>query len=163
MMKKILILLFIAISIYIPQSLGCLDKNYFAYPINYKRDMVIRSDGWGDGFFASNRSGRRLHQGIDLLANIGTPVLAARSGRVVAAKENKGMGKYVIIKHSGGFNTIYGHLSKICVANGDLVRQGQPVGQVGKTGNANYRGIQPHLHFEIRKDGVPVDPLGYLS
>jgi len=163
MMKKILIFLSIALLVYIPQSLCCLDKNYFVYPVQYKRDIIIRSDGWGDGFFSANRNGRRLHQGIDLLADIGTPVLAARSGKVVSAKQNNGMGKYVVIKHSDNFNSIYGHLSKIYVANGDFVRQGQIIGLVGKTGNANSRGIQPHLHFEIRRDGVPADPLGYLS
>jgi len=162
-MKKILIFLLIALAAYIPHSLGCLDKNYFAYPVQYKRDIVIRSDGWGDGFFAANRNGRRLHQGVDLLAEVGTPVLAARSGNVISAKQNNGMGKYVIIKHSGNLNSIYGHLSKIYVTNGEFARQGQIIGLVGKTGNANNRGIQSHLHFEIRKDGVPTDPLGYLN
>ncbi len=162
-MKKILIFLLIVLAVYIPHSLGCLDKNYFVCPVQYKRDIIVRSDGWGDGFFAANRNGRRLHQGVDLLAEVGTPVLAARSGNVISAKQNNGMGKYVIIKHSGNLNSIYGHLSKIYVTNGEFVRQGQIIGLVGKTGNANSRGIQPHLHFEIRKDGVPVDPLGYLN
>jgi murein DD-endopeptidase MepM/ murein hydrolase activator NlpD len=162
-MKKILIFLLVVLPVYIPQSLGYLDKNYFAYPVQYKRDIVIRSDGWGDGFFAANRNGRRLHQGIDLLAEVETPVLAARSGKVVSAKQNNGMGKYIIIKHADNITSIYGHLSKIYVTNDEFVRQGQIIGLVGKTGNANYRGIQPHLHFEIRKGGVPADPLEYLS
>jgi len=162
-MKKILIFILLALSVYIPQSLGCLDKDYFSYPVQYKRDIIIRSDGWGDGFFAANRNGRRQHQGIDLLAEVGTPVLATRSGKVVSAKQNNGMGKYIIIKHAGNFTSIYGHLSKIYVTNGEFVRQGQIIGLVGKTGNANYRGIQAHLHFEIRKGGVPADPLEYLS
>jgi murein DD-endopeptidase MepM/ murein hydrolase activator NlpD len=161
--KKILFFLLIALPVYIPVSLYFLDKNYFTCPILYRRDMVVRCDDRGDGFFAASRNGRRIHEGIDLFAEVGTPVLAARSGKVVSAKQNNGMGKFVIIRHMGEFTSIYGHLSEIHVNKGDFVRQGQIIGLVGKTGNANYRDIQPHLHFEIRKDGIPADPLEYLN
>jgi len=144
-------------------NLYFLDKDYFLCPIEYKRGIIIRNDNRGDGIFAANRSGRRIHQGVDLWANIGIPVLASRSGRVIAAKQNHGMGNYVIIQHPGNIATVYGHLSKIEVANNQFVRQGQVVGLVGKTGNANFCDIQPHLHFEVRKNNIPQDPMEYLE
>jgi murein DD-endopeptidase MepM/ murein hydrolase activator NlpD len=81
---------------------------------------------------------------------------------VIAAKKARGMGNYIILRHPSNTITIYGHLSKIYVRRNQLIRQGDVIGSVGKTGNANYRDIQPHLHFEVRKNGVPEDPLQYL-
>jgi len=162
-MKKSLSLLLIILFAYLVFSLYFLDKTYFLCPVEYKRDIVIRSDSRGDGLFAAERNGNRLHEGIDLFAPIGSPVLASRSGKVIAAKENRGMGKFVIIKHPGNLTTIYGHLSQIYVRKNEFVQQGNVVGAVGKTGNANYRDIQPHLHFEVRKKGIPQDPLEYLN
>lgn len=162
-MKKTLLFLLIILPIYLLISLYFLDKDYFLCPIKYQSDIIIRSDRWGDGFFGALRFGRRLHQGIDLFAAVGTPVYASRFGRVIAASQNRGMGKYVIIKHPNNIITIYGHLSKIYVAKHKFLRQGQIIGAVGKTGNANFRDIQPHLHFEIRKNGIPQDPLEYLE
>jgi murein DD-endopeptidase MepM/ murein hydrolase activator NlpD len=140
-----------------------MDKDAFISPIAYNGDYLIRCDGRGNGYFAAGRSGNRMHQGIDLLADIGTPVLSARSGIVAAARRTRGMGNFIIIKHPGNIVTIYGHLSKIFVVDGQFVRQGQVIGSVGKTGNANYRDILAHLHFEVRKDGIPKDPLDYLE
>lgn len=162
-MKIILVALLFAFPFFVLGSIHSLDKSYFISPIEYKKgDIVIRSDSRGDGFFASPRSGRRAHKGIDLYASIGTPVLSVRSGIVVAATRNNGMGNYVIIKHAGNIISIYGHLQQIYVARGQRVKQGNIIGSVGKTGNARYSGIEPHLHFEIRKDGIPQDPLEYL-
>jgi len=162
-MKKILFFLLIILPLGLAAAFYFMDKSYFLCPIEYQRDIVIRSDGRGDGFFGAERSGRRLHEGIDLYASVGTPVLAARSGRVIAARHSRGMGNFVIIRHWGNITTVYGHLSKIYVKKGQFVRQGHVVGAVGKTGNANYRGIMPHLHFEARKGCVPEDPLTYLQ
>lgn len=149
--------------VYLVTVLGRLDKEAFVFPVQHCGDIVIRSDSWGEGFFAANRSGgRRLHNGIDLYAELESPVLASRSGRVIAAQQNNGMGKYVLIQHAGGISTLYGHLSEIRVRNGQYVRQGMRIGSVGKTGNANHPGIQPHLHFEVRKDNLPQDPRQYL-
>lgn len=156
-------LLLIIFPVYIFVSLYSMDKYYFLCPIQYKGNIIIRSDGWGDGFFASRRNGRRVHEGIDLLAEIGTPVLAVRTGMVAAATKSRGMGNYVILRHPGGVVTIYGHLSSIAVRRMEFVRQGDVIGAVGRTGNANYSGIQPHLHFEVRKNGIPDDPLNYLE
>lgn len=162
-MKKVLFFILVVLPIYLALSLYFLDKDYFLCPIEYKKDIVIRSDLRGSGVFAAERSGRRMHQGVDLFAVIDTPVLATRSGRVIAATENNGMGKYVIIQHSNNITTVYGHLCKIYVTANEFVRQGQIIGCVGKTGNANYPGIQPHLHFEVRENGVPQDPIEYLQ
>lgn len=162
-LKKIFLFSLILFPPYLLASLYFLDKDSFLCPIGYANDIVIRNDGRGDGFFAAKRSGNRMHQGLDLWADIGTPVLASRSGRVIAAKQNRGMGSFVIIRHPYNITTIYGHLSKIEVEANQFVRQGQIVGRVGKTGNANFSEIQPHLHFEVRKNNIPQDPLGYLK
>jgi len=161
-MKKLLLIILIFFILIVSISIYFLDKYYFIPPIEYKRDLIIRSDSYGEGFFAANRSGRRLHNGIDLLAEIGTPVLASRTGMVITATSRRGMGNYVVLRHPGNISTIYGHLSRICVAKGNIVRQGDMIGRVGKTGNAGYKGILPHLHFEVRKNGVPEDPMEYL-
>lgn len=162
-MKKFLLFLLFVFTVYIILSLSFLDKHYFACPVGYRGDFIIRSDGMGDGFFGTRRSGRRMHQGIDLLAGIGEPVLAARSGVVLQAKNNKGMGNYIVLRHSDSLTTIYGHLLKIFVRQNQFVRQGELIGLIGKTGNANYSNMQAHLHCEIRKNGIPQDPLNYLE
>jgi len=161
-MRKIFASLLIILPAYLILSLSFLDKDYFLCPIRYKSDIIIRCDNYGEGFFAATRRGRRIHEGVDLMAEIGTPVLASRSGVVVSARKSHGMGNYIVIKHEGHLISIYGHLSALFAAKNQLVRQGEVIGAVGKTGNANYRNIQPHLHFEIRKNGIPQDPLGYL-
>jgi murein DD-endopeptidase MepM/ murein hydrolase activator NlpD len=162
-MKKILLTLLIILPFYFTGSLYFLDKSYFFSPIEYRVRIVVRSDSMGEGLFASPRNGGRLHEGIDLLAALGSPVFAARSGIVVASTSSNGMGNYVVIKHPGHIITIYGHLADIYVRKNALLRQGELIGSVGKTGNANYRAIQPHLHFEVRKNGIPQDPLEYLQ
>ncbi|MFH0739297.1 MAG: M23 family metallopeptidase [Candidatus Omnitrophota bacterium] len=163
-MKKIFLFLLIILPACLILVLYFLDKDYFISPIDYKGGIFVRCDSRGDGFFGSPRSGNRLHEGIDLFAQMGTPVLAVRSGKVVVSKEqHKGMGNYVVIRHPGNLVTIYGHLSKVYVRRGNFVRQGEAIGEVGKTGNANYRDIQPHLHFEVREAGIPNDPLEYLQ
>lgn len=162
-MKKLLPFLLLVLPVYLVLSFYFLDKHYFLCPIEYKGDIVIRSDSRGDGFFAAHRNGRRTHEGIDLFAEVGTPVLASRFGLVVAARKSKGMGNFVIIRHNGHIITIYGHLREIYVRRHEFVRQGEVIGSVGKTGNANYPDIKPHLHFEVRKGGMPQDPLEYLQ
>jgi len=162
MIKKILLVILILICISMFLSLAGMDKQYFISPIEYKSDIIVRNDHRGDGLFASARSGRRIHKGLDLLADVGTAVCAAKSGKIISATANKGMGKYIIIQHRDNIITIYGHLSNIFVRKNDYVRQGQIIGSVGKTGNARAADMLPHLHFEIRKSGVPQDPLEYF-
>jgi len=163
-MKKIFLILLVILPLYLLLSLFFLDKHSFLCPIEYTRYPVVRCDSRGNGFFAASRgNGSRMHEGIDLLAAINTPVTAARSGIIIAAASSRGMGNYVIIRHSGNITTVYGHLSKIYVRKGQFLRQGDVIGAVGKTGNANFRDIQPHLHFEVRKKGISQDPLEYLQ
>lgn len=162
MRKNFLLIILILICIAVFLSLARTDKEYFICPIKYKNDIIIRNDNRGDGLFASSRNGRRMHKGLDLLADVGIPVYAAKSGKVVSATQNKGMGKYIIIQHRDNNITIYGHLSSIFVRKDDYLRQGQVIGSVGKTGNARAVDMLPHLHFEIRKNGVPLDPLDYI-
>jgi virulence factor Mce-like protein len=100
----------------------------------------------------------RMHTGIDIDGVTGEPVVASADGTVVLAAYYSGYGNAVIIDHGNGFSTLYGHLSSIDVDTGDVVTQGQLVGAVGCTGNCTG----DHLHFEIRIEGTPVDPLPYL-
>ncbi|MGH8925606.1 MAG: murein hydrolase activator EnvC family protein [Acidimicrobiia bacterium] len=101
---------------------------------------------------------RRLHTGIDLSAASGTPIVAAATGRVILAETYGGYGRAVVIDHGGGITTLYAHQSKMAVSVGQTVDRGQVVGYVGCSGSCTG----PHLHFEVRKNGAPVDPLGYL-
>jgi murein DD-endopeptidase MepM/ murein hydrolase activator NlpD len=100
----------------------------------------------------------RMHEGIDIGAGYGTPIHAAAAGRVVYAGWMSGYGNLVAIDNGGGISTAYGHQSSIGVSVGEIVAQGQTVGYVGCTGHC----FGPHLHFEVRVNGAPVDPLGYL-
>jgi murein DD-endopeptidase MepM/ murein hydrolase activator NlpD len=100
----------------------------------------------------------RLHAGIDIAVGSGTPIHAAASGRVVYSGWMDGYGNLVAIDHGRGISTAYGHQSSIAVGNGQTVSQGQVIGYVGCTGHC----FGPHLHFEVRINGSPVDPLGYL-
>lgn len=161
--KRLLLLFLFLLPTYFIYSLYSLDKHYFIYPLQYKNDIIIRSDTRGDGYFDSPRNGQRLHKGVDFFSEVGAPVLASRSGRVIEATKNNGMGLYVKVRHGKDMVTLYGHLSRIDVTAGEYVRQAEVIGAVGKTGNARYPGILPHLHFEIRKDGVHQDPLLYLE
>jgi murein DD-endopeptidase MepM/ murein hydrolase activator NlpD len=100
----------------------------------------------------------RMHEGIDLGAAYGTPIHAAAAGTVIYCGWEEGYGNFVVIDHGGNLATAYGHQSRIAVTCGQHVEQGQVIGYVGSTGHSTG----PHLHFEVRVDGNPVDPLGYL-
>ena len=102
--------------------------------------------------------GGRLHAGIDIPAPGGTPIRAADSGRVVLAGWTGGYGNYTCIQHTSVMSTCYAHQSSIGVSVGQSVSQGNVIGAVGNTGHS----FGNHLHFEVRINGSPVDPLGYL-
>ena len=100
-----------------------------------------------------------FHTGIDMVEPFGSPVYAADDGVVaLVGSSSSGYGNYVVIAHSGGLDTLYGHLSTALVKVGQAVIQGQPVGLEGSTGNSTG----PHLHFELRINQRPVDPMLYL-
>lgn len=122
-------------------------------------------------FWLSSRFGPRprvdgspgFHYGIDLAANKGTRVYAARSGVVLHAGYDNGYGKTIIIKHGPHFKTRYAHLDRIGVRTGDTVMRGAVIGAVGSTGHVRKRGgDEYHLHFEVYYHGKRVDPLQFL-
>lgn len=107
--------------------------------------------------FGAPRGGAR-HQGIDLVAPAGTPVRATAPGKVVFAGKDGRYGRTVVIDHGAGTMTRYAHLKKIETKKGKRVDRGDLIGRVGKSGNASG----PHLHYEVIRNGVPVNPRGYL-
>lgn len=100
-----------------------------------------------------------FHKGLDISAGIGTPVKAAADGVIKAAEYSSGYGKLVIIDHGGGLSTYYGHLSRFSVIAGQEVRRGEVIAYSGATG----RVTAPHLHWEVRRNGSPVNPYPYLK
>jgi len=99
-----------------------------------------------------------FHSGIDMAAPAGTIVRAAAGGRVRVAWSPAGYGLYVVVDHGGGIGTLYGHLESTAVLSGDAVAPGAELGRVGSTGLSTG----PHLHFEVRRGGRPVDPAPWL-
>ena len=124
-----------------------LKKGSFTWPVDSRR--ITSHYG--------TRKGRQ-HKGIDIVAPTGTRVVAAASGMVVYSGVLGGYGNLIIIDHENGYSTVYAHNSKNLVKEGDRVKRGQRIGQVGSTG----RSTGPHLHFEVRKGHQAVNPLGYL-
>ena len=100
----------------------------------------------------------RMHTGIDIDGVTGDPIVASKAGRVIVASYYGGYGNAVVIDHGGGVSTLYAHMSTINVSEGQTVSQGAVVGAVGATGNVTG----DHLHFEVRINGNPVNPLDYL-
>lgn len=119
-----------------------------------------------DGWFSSNfgfridpfNGQRAFHEGIDFPAERGTPIQAAASGKVVFAGTAPEYGKMVEVDHGNGLVTRYAHASRLLVKEGDVVVAGQPIAAVGSTG----RSTGPHLHFEVRQNGVPQNPARFL-
>jgi murein DD-endopeptidase MepM/ murein hydrolase activator NlpD len=101
---------------------------------------------------------RRLHTGLDFAGSYGSPIRAADTGTVIFSGWYGGYGKTVIINHGNGITTLYGHSSDLYVAEGQTVQRGQAIAAVGSTGLSTG----PHLHFEVRKQGTPVNPADYL-
>jgi murein DD-endopeptidase MepM/ murein hydrolase activator NlpD len=98
-----------------------------------------------------------MHTGIDIDGYTGEPIVAAKGGNVIQAGSMGGYGNAVIIDHGGGISTLYGHMSSIAVSGGS-VQTGQHIGNVGCTGSCTG----DHLHFEVRLNGSPTDPMQYL-
>jgi murein DD-endopeptidase MepM/ murein hydrolase activator NlpD len=120
----------------------------FSWPVT---GPITSPFGWRSSPFNGSPD---FHPGLDIAAPTGTTVTAAAGGTVIMAQWYGGYGNYILIDHGGGYSTGYGHLSAIYVSNGQAVKRGQAIGAVGMTGEATG----PHLHFEVRIDGKPVDP-----
>lgn len=116
------------------------------------------SSAFGETRLSPAAGGGRPHKGVDISAPLGTPVVAAAEGVVVSAGWQAEMGKSICLDHGHGFATMYGHLKTIMVKPGERVKKGQIIGTVGMTGNSTG----PHLHYEVRIHGVPVNPQAYL-
>ncbi|HXO18191.1 MAG TPA: M23 family metallopeptidase, partial [Candidatus Dormibacteraeota bacterium] len=120
----------------------------FSWPVT---GTITSPFGWRSNPFGGSPE---FHQGLDIAAPSGTTVTAAAAGTVIMAQWYGGYGNYVLIDHGGSYSTGYGHLSAIYVASGQTVQRGQAIGAVGSTGQSTG----PHLHFEVRIAGKPVDP-----
>lgn len=102
---------------------------------------------------------RKLHTGIDIGAPSGAKIVAADSGTVIRSTYNGAYGNVVVIDHGNGMSTLYAHQSRRLVKDGDIVNKGDTIGKVGSTGWSTG----PHLHFEVRVNGTPVNPIGYVK
>jgi len=123
-------------------------KEFFAWPLNGEIISYFGQKSYGTG-----------NKGIDIKASAGVSVLASKGGRVIYCSDNlKGHGHTIIIDHKDGFSTIYSRGSKNLVKAGDVVSQNQVIALAGSTG----RGSGTYLHFEIRKEGKPQNPIYYL-
>jgi murein DD-endopeptidase MepM/ murein hydrolase activator NlpD len=101
---------------------------------------------------------RQMHSGVDLAADIGTPVYATAEGVVCSVERDVGLGRVIKIDHKYGYETVYGHLSQIGVRNGQVIKRGDLIGTVGNTGLTTG----PHLHYEVHYQGQPQNPLKYI-
>jgi murein DD-endopeptidase MepM/ murein hydrolase activator NlpD len=127
-----------------------------AYP------TIWPSDGWVTSHYGFRRSplpgAQTFHTGIDIAAPYGTPVRAAADGVVISSAHREAYGYTVEIDHGFGMGTLYAHCSRLMVVEGDLVQRGDVIASIGSTGRATG----PHLHYEVQRDGVPVNPGHYM-
>ena len=127
------------------------------YPL---KRFAAGMDPWG-WRYSQRRGAWRMHTGVDLAADEGTPVLAASAGRVLLVESISGYGTTVLLDHGAGWQTLYAHLLSTSVATGQRLNQGEVLGAVGMTGSASG----PHLHFELRRRGsslLALDPTPHL-
>lgn len=101
----------------------------------------------------------RFHYGVDLAADTGTEISCFADGTVTAVGESSSYGKYCIVAHEGGYSTLYAHCSRVTASSGTAVKKGQKIAEVGETGAATG----PHLHFELQRDGVYLNPVYYVA
>jgi lipoprotein NlpD len=124
------------------------ERGRFAWPLAQPRLSSRFGRRWG-----------RQHEGIDLVAPLGTPILAAAEGQVIHAGEVRGYGNLVLVRHDRRFVTVYAHCLTLRVKEGQKVSQGEVIAEVGNTGHSTG----PHLHFEIRDQGKARNPLFFLD
>ncbi|NTV94952.1 MAG: M23 family metallopeptidase [Thiobacillus sp.] len=126
-------------------------------------DRPISESGYVSSVFGTRIdpfTGKRArHEGLDFADDMGAPILAAETGVVISATSQPQYGNTLEIDHGNGLVTRYGHAQRLLVKKGDVVKRGQAIAEVGSTG----RSTGPHLHFEVIKNGVRQNPMGYLS
>jgi len=132
-----------------------LDQMPFAGPVRAAYRQTSAFGARRDPFNGRARS----HNGLDFAAPVGTPLLATGAGEVITAGRSGAFGNLVKIRHAFGYETLYAHMSRIRVAVGDRVEAGDRIGDMGSTG----RSTGSHLHYEVHRDGRPVDPMTYLK
>lgn len=152
------------------QKVKELDKNFQLLMDHYENLSLLLAStpsiwpvrGYLSGYFRYRKdpfTGRNaFHQGIDISTPLGKPVIAPADGIVISASRNKGYGNIIVIKHRFGYTTRYGHLSKFAVRRGLGVKRGDVIGYIGHTGKATG----PHLHYEVRINNKPVNPLNFI-
>lgn len=122
------------------------------------KDLTRMASGFGYRIHPIYKT-RKMHQGMDFTAPTGTPIYATGDGTVFRAdRKSGGFGNHVRIDHGFGYVTLYAHLSKINVRKGDKIKRGDVIGLVGNTG----RSVGPHLHYEVRKNGTPINPVNFF-
>ncbi len=102
---------------------------------------------------------KKMHKGIDIKAELGTPVIAPSSGRIIEVGQNQSLGKYIVIQHDEIYATRYHHLNEICVKKNQKVKKGEPIGKVGSSGLS----LAPHLHYEVLENGKHVNPRDFIK
>ena len=126
------------------------------------RGRKIRNDAGGSGYFNAPRASGHGHQGIDIIAAVGEPVVAARAGTIIDPAWDGAYGNVMDVQHQSGYLSRYAHLSAFSYSHGAYVEKGTRIAASGRTGNASGYGITPHLHFEIRRNGGLLNPLSLL-
>jgi murein DD-endopeptidase MepM/ murein hydrolase activator NlpD len=134
-------------------------KPFYAGFASYPEGPILPAEGWvSRGFSAGDGKGGD-HQGIDIVVPKGTPVRCALDGRVRSAGWDDVYGNLIVVEHGDTLKTLYGHNDKVLVKEGDRVTKGQVIGLAGSTGKSTA----PHVHFEILRKGLPVDPVAYVK
>ena len=134
-------------------------KPFYTGFASYPKGMMLPADGWISRGFIAEARGKAEHPGIDIVASKGTPVRCALDGVVKEARWDEVYGNFVVVEHGDSLSTIYGHNDKTLVKEGDHVTKGQIIATVGSTGKSTA----PHVHFEILRNGKPVDPGVYME
>lgn len=126
-------------------------------PISLKDDKVYMTSGFGNRIHPIYKT-RKMHAGIDFTGPIGKPIYATGNGKVIKVGTESGYGKHVIIDHGYTYKTHYAHLSAYTVKRGQKVKRGDIIGFLGNTGRTSG----PHIHYEVLKNNIPVNPINYF-
>lgn len=136
------------------------EKNEYPNVLPIKpKDLIKITSHYGPRKHPNSDTLVRMHEGVDFSAKIGKPVYSTANGVVVEIKYSPyGYGNRVVIKHKNGFETLYAHLNTIIVKENQIVSKNKKIGTVGNSGNSTG----PHLHYEVRKNNIPINPEGYF-